>query len=117
METWELDSKYCFNYLVAYRHAGMGLSLVPHPHLSLLLSFFAFISQQHWCFCLQMWTSPSSCQTTISKEGKKSYKGLFAIPKFLSNFTGPQVDFTCSSMGKVQSEGSAGLSCSGKKNN
>lgn len=50
MKTLELDSKYHFNYLVAYQHAGMGLSLLLHPHLSLLVPLFAFISQQRWCF-------------------------------------------------------------------
>lgn len=113
MKTWELDSKYYFKYLFAHLYAGMGLSLMLHHHLSLLLSLFAFISQQRQCFCLQAYTSPSSCQTTVSKKGEKSYKGLFAIPKF----SRPQVDFTCPSMGRVQSEQFAALNCSGKKNN
>lgn len=37
MKTQELDSKYYFNYLAAYQHTEMGLSLVLHPHLSLPL--------------------------------------------------------------------------------
>lgn len=112
MKTWELDSKYYFNYLVAYRHAGMGLSLVLHPHLSLLLSLFAFISKQCQCFCLQVCMSPS-CQKCVSKKGEKSYKVLLAIPKFSSNYKSR----SGLHLGMVQSEGCAGLSCSVKKNN
>jgi len=57
--------------------------------------------------------SPASSQTTVSNKGEKSYKGLSAIPKF----SRPQVDFTCPSLGRAWSEGSAALNSSGEKNN
>lgn len=95
MKTRKFGSKYYFNYLVA----RVGLCLVLHPHLRLLFSLSAFVSQQLWCFCFQVCTAPP-CQTTTSKKqiGEKLYKGLSAIPNFSSSFTGPQVGFTCSSM-------------------
>lgn len=82
MKAWQLDNKYC-NYLVAYWHARMGLSLVLHPLLSLFLSLFAFVSQQLWCFCSQVCTaSPCQAASLKKQKGEKSYEGLFAIPNF-----------------------------------
>lgn len=73
MKTWQHDSKY-FNYLIAYWHARMGLSLMLHPHLSLLLSLLAFVSQQLWCFCFQVCTAPPCQAATFKNQEEKSHR-------------------------------------------
>lgn len=92
METWQQILFHLFSCLLACQDGAVsGASPSSQP--------FAF------SLCLQVCTTPS-CQTTTLKEhkGVQSYEGLFAIPNFSSNFTGPQVGFTCPSMGRAQQQ-------------
>lgn len=80
MESWQQILFQLFNYW----HAGMGLSLVLHPHLSFLLSLFAFVSQQ---LSFQVCRAPP-CQTTIlkKKKGRKVIKGSLCHSQFFQQF-------------------------------
>lgn len=87
MKTWELDSKHYFNYLAAYRRAGMGPSLVLPPQPQPFLSFPLFPSNARCARPLLL-----TKQASQKKKERSHIMGSLPFPNSPA-ITRPEADF------------------------